>query len=60
MTAELEIQHSDSAWKAWHALKKGNADFADYLIATTNKDQDCKVTVTFDKRAARDGDFRLL
>jgi hypothetical protein len=60
MTAELEIQHSDSAWRAWHAFKKRNADFADYLIAITNKDQDCEVTVTFENRAARDGYFQLL
>jgi predicted nucleic-acid-binding protein len=46
-------------WAALHEYLAG-ADFADALIATTNRRLGCEHTVTFDRKAARRPGFLLL
>jgi len=42
------------------AAKENNTDLADLLIGLTGRDNDCTVTVTLDRKAARDERFELL
>lgn len=42
------------------AAEESNIDLADLLIGLTGRDNDCTVTVTLDRKAARDKRFELL
>ncbi len=53
---ELQVEKAELAWKAVRLFEEGKADFADYLIGITNREQKAEVTYTFDLRAA-DSDF---
>lgn len=55
-TAEFLVEDSDAAWAAWRIHRDGG-DFADALIARTNRDNGCKVTGTFDGPAAKNEGF---
>ena len=59
-TAELDVESPDQTWLALRAYRQDRADFADYLIGARNKAQGCKVTYTFDKRAAKSHWHRLV
>jgi len=49
-----------SLWKSLLEFEKGEADFADYIIGSTNKAIGCQYTVTLDKKAALSTNYRLL
>ena len=58
-TAEFLVEDSDAAWAALRVHRDGG-DFADALIARTNRDSGCSVTGTFDASAAEDAGFELV
>ncbi|HEX6020163.1 MAG TPA: type II toxin-antitoxin system VapC family toxin [Burkholderiaceae bacterium] len=59
-TDTLVVEGAERAWRALVGFRKGNADFADHLIARTCEAAGCSVTYTFDKTAARDGGMTLM
>lgn len=59
LASNIEIQHSDSAWRALKDYEKGSADFSDYLIAHLNKDCGATYTLTFDRAAAKNRLLKL-
>jgi predicted nucleic-acid-binding protein len=59
-TAEFRLENLPAVWRALHAYKGNGADFADALLAVTNRECGCKVTVTFDRKAARLDGMRVL
>ncbi len=50
---ELMVENYRVAFSALAAYKKGSADFADYVIAFTNKDAGCEATFSFDRKLAK-------
>jgi len=58
-TTEFLVEDSDAAWAALRVHRDGG-DFADALIARTNRDSGCSVTGTFDAGAAEDAGFELV
>lgn len=48
----FRIQHRDEVKRAIHAFRRGNADFADYLIGGLNGAAGCEDTATFDGKLA--------
>jgi predicted nucleic-acid-binding protein len=59
-TAEFRLENLPAVWQALHAYKESGADFADALLAVTNREYGCEVTVTFDRKAARLAGMRVL
>jgi predicted nucleic-acid-binding protein len=59
-TSQLKIEDTRSTWTAFRMYQKGKADFADYLLGTTNRLGGCNETVTFDHAASKLEDFKLL
>lgn len=59
-TRQLRVEDLPQAWQALAAYRSGKGDFADALLAWTNRDQGCEMTATFDREAASFGGFRLL
>lgn len=56
---EFEIEDSSLAASALAAYEQG-ADFADALIAATNRPAGCIETITFDRKAARNAGMALI
>jgi predicted nucleic-acid-binding protein len=56
----LVIQHRDCVLEAITLTDQGANGFADRLIGALNREAGCETTLTFDKDAAKDRDFRLL
>jgi predicted nucleic-acid-binding protein len=56
---QLAIEDPDEARLALEEFRAGG-DFADSLIALTNRQLGCEFTVTFDRQASRQPGFRLL
>ena len=54
VTAELDIENEELAWKALAAWRDGAADYSDYLLALTNQAAGCECTYSFDSKLARD------
>ena len=52
-TTEFLIEDAESAWAALFAYRARAADFADAVIARSNRGLGCAATATFDRRAAR-------
>jgi predicted nucleic-acid-binding protein len=52
-SVELQVQEPATAWRALQAFRKGNADFADYLIGCIHEAHGCQATWTFDQKAAQ-------
>lgn len=57
---QLEVMDAQVVWRALNDYKRSNADFPDHLRARVNERAGCKVTVTFDKKAAKHPGFELL
>jgi predicted nucleic-acid-binding protein len=58
-TAEFLIEDAEAAWAGLKAYQRQRADFADVVIARSNRARGCEVTATFDRRAARMDGFEL-
>jgi len=56
-TSQFKCQSPDIIWKALKNYKKGSADFADYLTGAINDENGCEFTLSFDKKALKNGDF---
>jgi predicted nucleic-acid-binding protein len=57
---EIVIEQSSIVESALQRFRRGNADFADCLIASSARAAGCSRTVTFDRVAARDAGMELL
>lgn len=58
--AEVRIEDIEETWQALAVYRSGEADFADALLAVTNRTRGCEATVTFDRRAGSIAGMRLL
>ena len=59
-TRELVVEDGDEAWGALRDYRASGADFADRLLARTNRREGCAATATFDRHAARLDGFELV
>jgi predicted nucleic-acid-binding protein len=59
-TPSLAIEDGELAERALKIYREGNVDFADALIGLINQERGCRMTVTFDRKAAGLETFRLL
>jgi predicted nucleic-acid-binding protein len=57
---EIVIEQAEAVQSAFWLFRKGNADFADCLIASSARAAGCVRVVTFDRTAARDAGMELL
>jgi predicted nucleic-acid-binding protein len=57
---EIVVEQDEVVQNAFQLFRKGNADFADCLIAVSGRAAGCSRTVTFDRIAARDADMELI
>ena len=61
MTREtIVVERAETVARALQRYRRGRADFADCLIATSAKAAVCSRTVTFDRIAARDAGMELI
>ena len=56
----IVVERAETIEKALLQYRRGRADFADCLIASSAKAAGCKRTVTFDRIAARDAGMELI
>lgn len=59
-TNHVSFQSPDLVSKACSIYMDGRADFSDCLIGALNREQNCKTTYTFDKKASKLPSFTLL
>lgn len=57
---DLLVDRSELAWQALNLYQSGKADFADYLIGLSHRDQGAEVTCTFDRRTSGCDLFELV
>ncbi len=57
---DLRVERSELAWLALNLREKGKADFADYVIGLSHREQGAEATYTFDRRAAGCELFKLV
>jgi predicted nucleic-acid-binding protein len=50
----------DLAWRAQNEYEAGKADFADFVIGLSGREEKAVATYTFDRRAAGSALFRLV
>jgi predicted nucleic-acid-binding protein len=53
MTAELQIEGEELAWKALAAWRNGPADFSNYLLVLGHLANGCERTYSFDAKLAK-------
>jgi predicted nucleic-acid-binding protein len=58
--SEVEVESADEVDSAIIDFERSSAGFIDCLLARTNAAAGCEYTVTFDRKAAKLGAFRLL
>ncbi len=58
--AQLRFEDTEDVRSALRSYRDGLSDFADHLIGATNRAAGCERTATFDRKAARLGDFEPL
>ncbi|MDH4104913.1 MAG: type II toxin-antitoxin system VapC family toxin [Gammaproteobacteria bacterium] len=58
--SQLEIDSADEVHRAVADYEKSSAGFTDCLVARLNASAGCEYTVTFDRKAAKLGGFKLL
>lgn len=56
----LVVQNEQQVFEAMYALRRGTGEFEDALIGAVNRWAGCAATYTFDRRASRLPDFRLV
>jgi len=49
---DMHVEQSELAWLALNLYEKGKADFPDYVIGLSHRDQGAQVTCTFDRRTS--------
>jgi len=54
------VERHDLAWKAYYDYDGGNTDYADCIVARTNREHGAEPTFTFDRKAAGGEGFRIL
>lgn len=59
-SVELEVEESETVWRALSSFERDKADFADFIIGTHNRTRHATPTYTFDRKAAEHTDFVLL
>jgi len=57
---DVYISSHPQAWEAYYDYEIGSADFSDYFIAQINKKFGCLFTYSFDKKACKNENFKLL
>jgi len=60
ITQEFNIEDFDTAVKALQYYRKGNAGYADYVLAQTHHAMGAEYTVTFDKKALKNELFHSI
>ena len=50
VTAELDVEDEEIAWRALAKYRKAPADFADYVLVYKNQAVGCETTYTFDQK----------
>jgi predicted nucleic-acid-binding protein len=60
LVGQLEVMDPEVVWRALNDFKHSTADFPDHLLAKANESRGCNLTVTFDKRAAKQPSFEIL
>lgn len=58
--SQLRVEQAEIAWRALRLYGSSKLDFSDALIAELSVDAGCRITKTFDSRAARHPGFELL
>jgi predicted nucleic-acid-binding protein len=59
-TAQLRAANASSVGVALQRFRSSSADFADCLIGVSNVNAGCEYTATFDRKASKLPEFRLL
>jgi predicted nucleic-acid-binding protein len=59
-TAQLRTANAIEVGVALQRFREGSAGFADCLLGVNNVDAGCAFTVTFDRKASKLPEFRLL
>ncbi len=59
-TAQLRAANASAVSAALQRFRAGSADFADCLIGVNNVSAGCEYTATFDRKASKLPEFRLL
>ncbi|WP_321818078.1 MULTISPECIES: type II toxin-antitoxin system VapC family toxin [unclassified Paraburkholderia] len=57
---ELIVEAAETVWKAVRLYAGSSADFADCLIERRCHDAQCEYTVTFDSKAAKTANMKLI
>jgi len=57
---ELQAERPELAWQAVRLFEQGRADFADFLIGLSNRENKAEVTYTFDTKAAESDLFQIV
>ena len=57
---ELQAERPELAWQAVRLFEQGRADFADFLIGLSNRENKAEVTYTFDTKAVESDLFQIV
>ena len=57
---DLAVERSELAWQALNLYEDSSADFSDYVIGLSGRQQKAEATWTFDRRAAKSPLFRIV
>jgi len=57
---ELQAEKPELAWQAVRLFEQGRADFADFLIGLSNRENKAEVTYTFDTKAVESDLFQIV
>jgi predicted nucleic-acid-binding protein len=59
-SSKFEFANRTVIYQAISLTQRDKANFADYLIGTTNRDRDCSQTVTFDQKLKAEKWYQVL
>jgi predicted nucleic-acid-binding protein len=59
-TAQLRATDASAVSTALQRFRSSSADFADCLLGVSNQSAGCEYTATFDRKASKLPEFRLL